>query len=1004
MVRKSAKILSLAIVTIMTMSSLIVFPLGETSATATVPTWQVGDSWAMSGNRNMTDLYDQFGDEAVWFYSGMGMMSSSSSLSDQPDTYSHNKTINYANVWGQSNAYSLSEVKGETSSTYDLKVTMAVNFSVGATFDYNSEMLAPGSYRSHRSNQPWGSFLSDSNGSIQNVTLNNVVVNNVIYNGQVRGAMLLVADMNVSKTDLSISSMSTSVQGYVNGEFELKNYPRSQWSYENNNIDYGTVSMFDRTFNNYDVSFTSNVSSDLALAFAPSLDLYHFPMNAGDKWNVSSKATINGNLGGNLNVVGLPADLKDKLFANNPGGLTGFPIELASIYDPHLGALQNGKVSVERNISLSIQATGPRTIYDPTLGTIKVMDLQYNGVGTAGSVLSSEKLTILADKGRIVGLGSLGMRPTNVHKATDAIKLLTQETAAKPLISKRPYTSRYVTGITATLPTWNVGEKWTLAGTKDIASMFDALGEDKNAIISALTTSVYSINGVVRNKTMDSGDIWGRISSSAVIEVVGQTATDYQLRVRMGTDVVGGLYYSFNADIVNPGTYRTSRYGGAPWGFLSSDAYANVSSALTTNKDVTYQGSIDGASYLDANISVSRSNLSIGSIVMTSSSYLKADMVGKNVVRSNSSVDQKGGYDYGQGYGLVYYLPDSYHYGSANLITVNNGDYNYTVDYKDNLNLTMLFSDYLQVMKFPMNVGDTWSKPTHIDVEGNISGHLDVTGLSAEANSSYMKILEQTNVNGLPVDFAHLYNPTNNNTPFKNGTFSYQTVINPSFRCARAYIVDDAVAGKVAAFQIVPTNSMSPMDSFYLQSLFSLDYLPDSGRVASINVDYVVDLGLKTTDAAQAEASLSRISTEVSQGFGVMDSIALSDGSILQLHQNRVMMITVDGVQQTIELISSNATASVFRLGGAGGQEFTLSIGESRELDLNGDGKNDVSFLLTSVSGGSAEYSVENLASSSGAGSGTGSNDLTLIVAAVGVVAVVLAVGAVLLIRKKRRA
>lgn len=958
----------------------------------------------MSGNRNMTDLYDQFGDEAVWFYSGMGLMSSSSSLSNQPDTYYHNKTVNYANLWGQSNAYSLSEVKGETSSTYDLKVTMAVNFTVGATFDYNSEMLAPGSYRSYRSNQPWGSFLSDSNGSIRNATLNDVVVNNVIYNGQMRGAMLLVAEMNVSKTDLSISSMSTSVQGYTNGEFELRNYPRSQWSYENNNVGYGTVSIFDRTFNNYDVSFTSNVSSDLALAFAPSLDLYHFPINAGDRWNVSSKATINGNLGGTLNVVGLPADLKDKMFANNPGSLTGFPIELASIYDPNLGALQNGKVSVQRNISLSIQATGPRTIYDPTLGTVKVMDLQYNGAGTASSVLSSQKLTILADKGRIVGLGSLGMRPTNVHKATDGIKLLTQETTAKPLISKKPYTSRYVTGITATLPTWNVGDKWTLTGSKDLASMFNALGEDKATILSALTSSIYSTNGVESNKTMNSADIWGKISSSAVIEVVGQTASDYQLRVRMGTDVAGGLYYSFNADIINPGTYRTSRYGDAPWGFLSSDAYANLSSALTTNKDVTYQGSIDGASYLDANISVSRSNLSIGSIIITSSSYLTADMVGKNIVRSNNSFDQKSGYA-GASEEVIgnqtYMHAGTYHYGSANLITVNNVDYNYTVDYRDNLNLTMLFSDYLQVMKFPMKVGDTWSKPTHIDVEGNIIGHLDVTGLSAETNSSLMKILEQTNVDGLPVDFAHLYNPTNNNTPFKNGTFSYQTVMNPSFRCARAYIVDDAVAGEVAAFQIVPTNGMSSMDSFYLQSLFSVDYLPNTGRIASINVYYGVDLGLKTTDAAQAEASLSRISTEVSQGFGMMDSIALSDGSILQLHLNRVMTITVGDIQQTIELISSNGTASVFRLGGAGGQEFTLNIGESRELDLNGDGKNDVSFLLTSVSGSSAEYSVEDLASSSAAGTG---NDLTPIVAAVSVVAMVLVIGAVLLIRKKRHA
>ena len=286
--------------------------------------------------------------------------------------------------------------------------------------------------------------------------------------------------------------------------------------------------------------------------------------------------------------------------------------------------------------------------------------------------------------------------------------------------------------------------------------------------------------------------------------------------------MVGGLYYSYNADIVNPGTYRAStRSGGAPWGFLSSDVYANVSSASTTNKDVSYRGSIDGATYMDANISVSRSNLSIGSIKLTSGAYLNVDMVSANVPKTNSSYDQKSGYALG-----------SYYYASANLITVKDEDYNYTVDYRDNLNLTMLFSDYLQVMKFPMNVGDTWSKSTHIDVEGNITGHLDVSGLSAEMNSSLMNALDLVHVSSLPINFAQVYG--SNTTRFNNGTISIQTIINPSFKCVKAYMVDDAIAGKVVAFQIAPISQANPTESAYLRNSFSLDYLPSSGRISAI--------------------------------------------------------------------------------------------------------------------------------------------------------------------------
>ena len=158
---------------------------------------------------------------------------------------------------------------------------------------------------------------------------------------------------------------------------------------------------------------------------------------------------------------------------------------------------------------------------------------------------------------------------------------------------------------------------------------------------------------------------------------------------------------------------------------------------------------------------------------------------------------------------------------------------------------------------------------------------------------------------------------------------------------------------------------------------------------------------MKTTTSARAEAALSNPSTAVSQGFAAMESIVLTDGSVLELHQNHVVTIMLNGMQQTIELISTTGTSSVFRVGGPGGAEITLNVGESRQLDLNGDGTNDVSLLLSSVNGGSADFSVTNL----GPGSGTtgAGNDLTLF-ALVGVVAAVLVVGAVVLLVRRRRA
>ncbi|MCX6650861.1 MAG: hypothetical protein NT131_04290 [Methanomassiliicoccales archaeon] len=317
------------------MSSLAVPALAFTiTPTAQAPVWTEGTQWAFGSETDVGASYAETLDNFTNLLEVVG-------------------EVNELSLNGGTEFWLLFEVTEANDTTYVLSMDMAAKASLDATLSFSALKEVAGTYN-----------MSDTPEK-EEVTISADV--------NLDAALVVNADITFDKNTMAIKSVVTNVKITASADFVADNIPNSDMDWTNMTQEY--------SYDDYDVSGDFELNLGMDLAFDPALNLWDFPMDVGNIWNVTSVATLNGTLTGSLDVQGLPDDMKDNLFTEefyNITGFTDFPIIFEEIHGVLNSPIDQGVIEeyVTDEFKLDMRCTDYFILNDPYLGQIGVYEIQ----------------------------------------------------------------------------------------------------------------------------------------------------------------------------------------------------------------------------------------------------------------------------------------------------------------------------------------------------------------------------------------------------------------------------------------------------------------------------------------------------------------------------------------------------------------------------------------------------------------------------------------------------
>jgi hypothetical protein len=269
------------------------------AAPAEAPEWNEGDRWAYGMEvdvdealqqelENLTMMIDQF-------------------LSDIDGIEAD---LNDLNMAASSEAWILFEVTEANNEVYVLSMDMAAMVSINADISITAELPAEGTYD-----------LDE---------LINAERDPVTMSAGLDFTMILTVSVDITfdRETMALKSVESTLKLTVSMDLTAENLPL--WLPELMNGDYNESlgGEIEVEYTDYDISADLEFNLAIDLEFVPALNLWDFPLDEGDEWNVSSNATVSGSMSGFLDVSGLPAEMEDALFMAISGdtGIDSFPI------------------------------------------------------------------------------------------------------------------------------------------------------------------------------------------------------------------------------------------------------------------------------------------------------------------------------------------------------------------------------------------------------------------------------------------------------------------------------------------------------------------------------------------------------------------------------------------------------------------------------------------------------------------------------------------------------
>lgn len=323
---------SMIVIAIVAMLALMLSAPSVSAQGAQPPQWNEGDSWALGKavNVDQSDL---------------------SALSDSLN-HSFGNGINHFDAEAYVGAWVLFKVADVTATEYLVQGKLAVKFTADANLSAGMRMPAPGKYTI------WE--LPSVPKTMRNITAHLVV----------KAALVIDSEAILDKDSMALKNYHLGMKVNARVALDMKGVP--DLKIENGYATY--------RYTNFSTTMTLKFDGDLNLAFSPALDMFDFPINVGDQWDVKSNVTITGSLGGQLDSTGLPEFLKDEIFKAEPlkkANITAFPIDLSKLINNDQPPVHNGTIGpITQEINAHLMCANNFTVTLPFYGKVDVYEIQ----------------------------------------------------------------------------------------------------------------------------------------------------------------------------------------------------------------------------------------------------------------------------------------------------------------------------------------------------------------------------------------------------------------------------------------------------------------------------------------------------------------------------------------------------------------------------------------------------------------------------------------------------
>ena len=367
------------------------------------------------------------------------------------------------------------------------------------------------------------------------------------------------------------------------------------------------------------------------------------------------------------------------------------------------------------------------------------------------------------------------------------------------------------------LPTWTKGQTWAIGGDKDLSSL---LGENMGTLQNTLA--------LLGNISIDSLHVTGTSSAWAVFKVKDVTADTYLLEYSTGMCVHGNVYVSVH-------------------GQMPSAGVQDMSNMTKESKTVSVNACLDVMITCHGVATIDKATMAV--ISDNSTSVVDESLVFKAVNFPSISTNV-----------------------SVSGATLNMSYQNYSVNERLHLGLAseVTFSPALNLMQFPLSVGDNWTTDSKMTYTGLASGYFNATGISPSSLSGLIEKDGAFNGSVQVQDLTRL-----GSLPINNGTIGPVTLnVSAIMECVGAKAINDC-SGNITVFDV--TEKQTGMHLYYSPDTeFFASFMMDP-QLSSLSGMFSLPLGSMTSEL-NLNTSMSIASADPTNATNEIANIGASQG------------------------------------------------------------------------------------------------------------------------------
>jgi hypothetical protein len=303
----------------------------------------------------------------------------------------------------------------------------------------------------------------------------------------------------------------------------------------------------------------------------------------------------------------------------------------------------------------------------------------------------------------------------------------------------------------ANAPTWGQGDSWAMGKSIDLDSEFSQQLNQMQQMLENMTGSA----------SLDEFQVQASASAWLKVEVISATADEYIVQ--------GKLAMRFNGEATVRASGEMPAAGKQAWDDLNYPK-----ETMTVSAQIT----ADLAFVSDMTVAFEKSTMAIKSIATSHKASAIASAKILNIPETKFNVSD---------------LSITHSYRNIDV----------SVNFDMELNVGASFTPALNLIEFPLSYGNSWSVSSLASITGNVSGFLDIKGLSASDKQSLFAnaMLQNAGITDFPIDFSKL--TTDGEPKIVNGTLvPVNQYVNASMECTAVDLVDMPLHGWVDVFEI----------------------------------------------------------------------------------------------------------------------------------------------------------------------------------------------------------